>query len=940
MLKQHLFGTAALAAVLGVAYPAAAQTADPTPAPAQDSSAAPESQDEGEDIVVTGIRQSLERAADIKRTAVQVVDSIVATDIGKLPDPTVAAALQRVPGIQVSNDRNNELSNVRIRGLTDILTTLNGREMFTSTGRGFDLKDVPAEALARIDAYKSQTADLIEGGVAGGIDLKLNRPFAFKEPALVLTARNNYGSQVDKSNPQFGALATTRINTPAGEVGLLLNGTWSHSNTIRTVRNLTDRRSSGSAPLNTPGYFVPQVIQNMPDVGTLKRWQVNGAVEWQASSALKAYVEGLYTYFNTTTGFAGFNPQPFTNGTTMTNVVANNNCFRTRVNSGGTNPTIVNNVDPATGRVTQTLQPFTTPTLCDISSATFNNIVVNQNSSSQELTQRNKLIAGGLDFAEGALKGLLDVAYQTSSTFTQNVNAEVGQRVPTLRLVTDVDNGPQIYLDPTIPLSGANLSLRNAFNQNFTFEDGSLFQARLDTTYEVGGLLKSVQAGLRFADRDSRQQQVLQTTAISTVGFGNIGTATESTARLVSSLRLSPDFLGPIGYAPGINGGQTFVGVNPAYLRSERGRNELRSLFNLAQRQPDYDPTKQFDVAEKTYSGYLQANYEIPVGGIVVDGAIGGRLTRTERQIDGFTRSGASILPVGASTTDTDFLPNATARVQFGSGFQSRLSWSRTIRRPDFASLNPAESLTLVGNVFLLNTGTRGNPDLRPQKSDSIDATLEYYFKSGYLAVTGFKRSIKDRVVNSSTQETIGTLNYLITTPRNVGSVDLKGIEASGQYFFDFLPGALAGLGVQGAFTLVDSNITGNDPLAGYPLQGVSKYNYTAGLLYDRSGLSGRLVYTYRSRYYNEDNTGGVMLRMIPEALLDQVYQPVLLTYTRPAGRLDFSVGYDVTSALRLDIGGSNILRNKTTSYRGQDYFNYQWFGDETTYTIGARVRF
>src|SRR3546814_12350661 len=106
--------------------------------------------------LVTGVRQALERAAEIKRNATQVVDSIVATDIGKLPDPTVAAALQRVPGIQVQNDRNNELSTVRIRGLTDILTTVNGREVVTTTGRGFDLQDVPAEAPARIGAFKSQ----------------------------------------------------------------------------------------------------------------------------------------------------------------------------------------------------------------------------------------------------------------------------------------------------------------------------------------------------------------------------------------------------------------------------------------------------------------------------------------------------------------------------------------------------------------------------------------------------------------------------------------------------------------------------------------------------------------------------------------------------------------------------------------------------------------
>src|SRR3546814_6616868 len=83
---------------------------------------------QGSEIVVTGIRSSLERAAEVKQNSVQVVDSIVAQDISKFPDPTVASSLQRVAGVQVSNDNHNELSGVRIRGLTDILTTVDGRD--------------------------------------------------------------------------------------------------------------------------------------------------------------------------------------------------------------------------------------------------------------------------------------------------------------------------------------------------------------------------------------------------------------------------------------------------------------------------------------------------------------------------------------------------------------------------------------------------------------------------------------------------------------------------------------------------------------------------------------------------------------------------------------------------------------------------------------------
>jgi len=934
MRLQHLV----TASILGLSSTAQAFAQAAPSAPVQ-ADTAPEQTVENE-IVVTGVRASLERAADVKRKAVQVVDSVVATDIGKLPDPTVAAALQRVPGIQVQNDRNNELSTVRIRGLTDILTTVNGREVVTTTGRGFDLQDVPAEGLARIDAFKSQTADQIEGGVAGTLDLRLNRPFSFRKPTVVLTARQNYATIADASNPQFGILAAGKTDTSVGEIGALINATYSRAENIRSVTNLGERRASSGAPLNVPGLLVPQVLRNMPDVGTIDRRQVNAALQWQAAPSLEIYVDGLYTYFRSTTGFAGFNPQPFTNNSKISDTTASDHCFDARVNSGGTNPTTVNNVDPATGRVTQTLQPFTVQRLCELKSARFDNVVVNQNSSSEDVTQRNKMIAGGLKFEEGRAKLLFDTAYQTSRSFLQNFNAEIGQRVPSVFVEFDVEDGPTFTIDPSIPLSSTNLSLRNSINQNFTLGEGELLQSRLDGEYEVGGLLAKIKAGVRYARREARFQEVRLTHTLASIGFGNIGTNTESTARLVSSLPLSPDFLSVIGEAPRLNGGSAFLGVNPAYLRSERGRNELRALFRQPLGQPGYDPTKEFNANEATYAGYLEGAYEVPLGGLTLDGVIGARVIKTDRTIAGFERTGATFSPIISKSSDTDILPSATARLKFADAFQTRFSYSRSLRRPDFASLNPAESLTLVGNVFLLNTGTRGNPDLRPQKSDSFDVTAEYYFHSGYVAVTGYYRSIKDRVVSSNTQETIDGLNYLISTPRNVGSVDLKGIEVSAQYFFDFLPGALSGFGVQGAFTLADSQIKGDDPLAGNSLIGVSKSNYTTGLIYDKGGLSGRLIWTYRSKYINGDSTGGVGLRPFDPARVNEAYVPVFLSYVRPAGRLDFSVGYDVTSTLRLDVGGTNILRNKTSTYWGDERVVFQLNGDETVYSIGARIRF
>src|SRR3546814_4565972 len=99
------------------------------------------------------------------------------------------------------------------------------------------------------------------------------------------------------------------------------------------------------------------------------------------------------------------------------------------------------------------------------------------------------------------------------------------------------------------------------------------------------------------------------------------------------------------------------------------------------------------------------------------------------------------------------------------------------------------------------------------------------------------------------------------------------------------------------------------------PLQGVSKYNYTVGLLYEKYGISGRLVYTYRSKYFDADASGQPTVRPVtPEDIMAKEVPP-LITYQRPAGRLDFNVGYDVSEAIRIDVGGTNILRHNSSTY-------------------------
>ena len=166
-LKVRSRSRASMLSGVGVGAMAMALLASPALAQTQSSTV--------DEIVVTGVRASVGSALQLKKTATQLQDSIVAEDIGKLPDNNVVEALQHVSGISIV--RNSvEPSVVLVRGLPDIATTLNGRQIFTSAGRFVSLPDLPAELLAKVDVKKSSSANDLEGGIAGLIDVTLHRP--------------------------------------------------------------------------------------------------------------------------------------------------------------------------------------------------------------------------------------------------------------------------------------------------------------------------------------------------------------------------------------------------------------------------------------------------------------------------------------------------------------------------------------------------------------------------------------------------------------------------------------------------------------------------------------------------------------------------------------------------------------------------------------------
>jgi TonB-dependent receptor len=212
-------GVSSLALLAGtVITPAFAQTAPPAAAPADD------------EIIITGIRASLESSRAKKKDSAEIVDSVTAEDIGALPDRSVTETLQRIPGVSVTRfaalvDPDHfsvEGSGVTIRGLPFTRSEINGRDAFTANnGRGLGFADIPAELLSGVDVYKSPSAERIEGGTAGLVNLRTRVPFDSKGFVLAGTLSGTYSDFIKKTSPEGTILGSARWDTDAGEFGIL-----------------------------------------------------------------------------------------------------------------------------------------------------------------------------------------------------------------------------------------------------------------------------------------------------------------------------------------------------------------------------------------------------------------------------------------------------------------------------------------------------------------------------------------------------------------------------------------------------------------------------------------------------------------------------------------------------------------------------------------------
>ena len=278
-----------------------------------------------DEIVVTGIRASLQRSMDIKRDSKGVVDGISAEDIGKFPDTNLAESLQRITGVAIERDRG-EGSKITVRGFgPDFnIVSFNGRQMPTNGGRSFDFGNIASEGISAVEVYKSGRANVATGGIGAVVNVKTSKPLEMPGEKLVFSAKGVHdpGTRGGNAiNPEFAGLFSKTFSDDKFGISLSLSSqerdggvqsvtTQNFMGRTFVTQDDIDNNSAdaewGSIAVGDPSaegfpdevvdgiYAIPTNIQyNLDD---FRRERVNGqlTVQWRPIDSVTGTVD--YTY--------------------------------------------------------------------------------------------------------------------------------------------------------------------------------------------------------------------------------------------------------------------------------------------------------------------------------------------------------------------------------------------------------------------------------------------------------------------------------------------------------------------------------------------------------------------------------------------------------------------------------------------------------------------
>ncbi|WP_423605610.1 TonB-dependent receptor [Sphingomonas sp. MS122] len=968
---------------MGVAAPAwAAETPSAAeseaPPAAQETPASEQSAGE-QDVVITARRRALEAADARKRASESIISSVVADEAGKLPDNSITEVLQRVSGVSIvrfgslgdPDHFSVEGSGIQVRGLSGVASRLNGREIFSANGgRGLIWGDVTPELMSAVDVYKSATADLIEGGTGGQIDLRTKLPFDFSSGWHAAGSLEvSMGDLVEKTDYAGSFLLTNRWSTGIGDIGILVDlahsRLTSRSNFFRTEPYFRRR-----LPGETQDVFIPGGYDYGDEEFQRDRTGIYAAVQWAPSDDLTLtgiFFQSRYKNHNRS-HFAMQALQDLSVDRAGSTFDENGALLSTNSMFLRDNNTFL----PTGGNITGGGGTEGT----------------RSKSLTRDVSAEFKWQPGQGPFKlSGAYQNVLStsqldrLAVFREVPFPSSFGFDLTGKFPTVTLpalAPDQFTNPANYIwTAAMPHNERNRGTMDSVNLDaeYVFED-SFFRA-----IKVGG---------RWSERRERDLNNGFTWTALGRGWNGDPQLTFADARpgdvefyafdnfFHGDIDVPANTLWPsIALIEGVTADELH---RPAPLGYGGARSRTSNFL-----QQDLGLWRT-----ETFAGYAQVRFgrDYEAGKLGFTGNVGGRIVRVKNESQGFIvqnaftfiRNGQTfetanrVDPRGGSATFTRFLPAVNLQLQPSQDIKLRAAYNITMDLPSFNATRgggdigvatTANPVSGQPGIFTNFTASTGNPFLKPAMSNNVDVSLEWYLKPGTMFyVNGFYKHIKDLPIYSLGQREV-TIRYLDgTTETAVASTSdvvtateaatVKGIEVGGRAFLDMLPGDLAGLGVEANYTFIDSKNPGdlyrdifgtirNDA----PLQGLSKHNFNVTLLYERSKLSARVAYSWRSKYLQSTNANGTTPTytfVSAPGATGQSTQIALPVYGDAYGQVDVGVTYKVTDQLSFTVKGTNILnetqRTLMGGYKNDAIYTRSWFQSDRRVSLGANLSF
>ena len=889
----------AIALLAGTAH---AQGTNPNqaPTPNQPGTTQAAAATNGEEIVITGFRRSLQASIDAKRRASVIDDVLSAEDIGKFPDKNVAEALQRVPGVQI-NREFGEGEHVSVRGTAPSLTKtlLNGHSVATadwfildqlSATRSFNYLTLPAEIVGQLEVYKSPQADIEEGGVGATINVHTRNPLELDPLSISASLQAVYSDRSHKWDPQGSGLVSYR--NEADTFGIILAGVYQkrriRRDGVETLGYFTQTGVAGGAE-------IPSLIGSALFQQDRERWGGNIGIQVRPSDRFEVNITGLYSRFNANNynqNFLAWGSNAIGGGGTLTNAtIQDNTVVRGTITSSGAG---------TTGRAA-VFDAIDRKAFSEVWSGDFD-----ATWHASELADVH--FKAGYTKARGDTKAQPFVEFGAPGSFTFDLTG----RTPQVHF-----SAPNPTIPNTMAFDFASLhKITNDDKEKYVYVD---YDQRLEL-----GPINAIKVGAKFTDHD-RSAGFLATTY---GGFFLPLSATGCGGGPCSPSNFADD-LTPDNFLENI----ALPGTLTSYWQVDQQKLE-QILFAFPNLQRIPNPPENYTLNEKTYGGYALAKF----GGTNWRGNIGLRIIRTDLTSRGnvvgtggpgsISNAFGNFVPIEVKRHYTDFLPSANVSFDLNPKLILRFAAARTMARPDYTDIVPRVTLN-PGSL----TGSGGDPSVNPFRANQYDVSLEWYpDRETIIAAALYYKDIQSYIVNRTDQEVFG----IETTTPNLSRCTLAGGSNPNLWncLFDINrrsngPGGTnkgfeiqvtrpiwGGFGFTGNYTYSDAKSNSGDPIPGN-----SKHAFTVTPYYERGPVSVRVSYTYRSKFFIDID------RASP---LNQ----------KATSSLDASASYELMRNLWLTADAINITNDKIEQYSGTATRPRAIYDNGRQFYIGARFRF